>query len=33
MLNHRPVTVLRADGDVQARWQDLRVGDVIKVQS
>jgi hypothetical protein len=31
VVNHRLVTVLRASGEVQARWQDLRVGDIIKV--
>ena len=32
MVNHRLVTVLRASGEVQARWQELRVGDVVKVR-
>ncbi len=31
VLNHRLVTVLRTGGEMQARWQDLRVGDVVKV--
>ena len=32
VVNHRLVTVLRASGEVQARWQELRVGDVVKVR-
>lgn len=31
VLNRRLVTVLRNGNDVRARWQDLRVGDVVKV--
>lgn len=31
VLNRRLVTVLRNGDDVRARWQDLRVGDVVKV--
>ncbi len=32
VVNHRLVTVLRVGGDMQARWQDLRVGDIVKVR-
>lgn len=31
VVNHRLVTVVRAGGEVQARWQELRIGDVVKV--
>lgn len=32
VVNHRLVTLLRAGGEVQAHWQDLRVGDIVKVR-
>lgn len=31
VVNHRLVTMLRASCEVQARWQELRIGDVVKV--